>query len=169
MQHQREHRVHPTFRIEPSSDLYRSLLVTGSPALFSRRQQPRRIENECQLGCDVDKRCQQRIQQLNCSQADADGVHDESAVEVLEDNSPAVPGDADGFDELHQVIADQHNIGAFTGNICAGSHGDTDRRFTERGSVVDAVSEHRHRVAFPDLLGNKGSLLFRQEFGIRPE
>jgi hypothetical protein len=34
-------------------------------------------------------------------------------------------------------------------------HGDTDRRFTERGSVVDAVSEHRHRAAFLDLLGNK--------------
>ena len=140
--------------------------MTGSPGHFPGRQQSCRIQNERQLGCDVDKRCKQRIQQTNRSQADADDVHDESAVEVLEDNSPAVPGNADGFDELHQIITNQHNIGAFTGNVGTRSHRDANGRFTKRGSVVDAISEHRHRVAFSDLLGDKGGLLFRQEFGI---
>ena len=50
------------FRIGPSSDLYRSLLVASGLAVFSRRQQSCRIQNEGQLGCDVNKRCEQRVQ-----------------------------------------------------------------------------------------------------------
>ena len=78
----------------------------------------------------------------------------------------AVSGDADGFDELHQIVTDQHDIGAFTGNIGSRTHGDANCRFAECGSVVDAVSEHGHRVSFLDLLRDEGGLLFRQEFGI---
>src|ERR1700742_5305083 len=47
----------------PSSDLYRNLLVIASPTLFSRCQQSRRIQNERQLRCDVNKRGKQRIQE----------------------------------------------------------------------------------------------------------
>ena len=90
----------------------------------------------------MNKRCQQRVENAGRSQADADGIYNQRAVEVLKDDPAAVSGDAHGFDELVEIVADQHYIRAFPGNIRSRSHGYTDGRLAERGRVIDAVSQH---------------------------
>ena len=115
----------------------------------------------------MDKGCKQRIRQSNRSQADATGIDDKSAIEILEDNPAAFAGNADGFDELHQVVTNQHDISAFTGNIGARSHGDTNGRFTECGSIIDTVSEHRHRAAIESLNTGESYLLLDDPTAIR--
>jgi RHS repeat-associated protein len=97
------------------------------------------------------------------SEADADGIDDEGAVEVLQNNGPAVVGDADGFHELHQVVANEDDVGAFAGNIGSGAHGNADGGFAEGGGVVDAVSQHGDHLPLPHLVGDEGGLLIGQQ------
>ena len=109
---------------------------------------------------------QQRIEITGCGQADADGIDNQRTVEILQDNSAAAPGHANGFNELHEVVADQDNIGAFTGDICSGTHGDANGGFTQSGCVVNAVTEHGHHPPFPHLFRDVTGLLLWKKFGV---
>ena len=116
----------------------------GYDLFLSGRQQARRIENERQLGCNMNERRQQRIEKPNCCQPNADSINNQRAIKVLEYDGAATPGDADGFHELLKVVANQNHVGAFAGDVRSASHGHADGGVHERGSVVDAVAEHGH-------------------------
>ena len=110
--------------------------------------------------------CRQRIELARCGQADTDGVDDEGAVEILENNAAAVSGDANSFDEFHQVVADQHYIRALAGDIGSGNHGDSNSGFAQRGSFIDTVTERRHRSSFPHLFRDETGLLLWKKLGM---
>ncbi len=85
-----------------------------------------------------------------------------SSVEVLQNDSPAIPGDANSLYKLAQVIADQHHICALAGQIRSCSHRNADRSLTQGWCIVDPIAQHGNRTALFDLFGDKGSLLLRQ-------
>src|ERR1700723_924042 len=135
-----------------------------SRVLFlSRREQPCCIEEEGQLGGDVNKGCQKRVEKASRGQADADGIDNQSTVEVLQDDPPAVARDANSINEFGEIVADQNHIGAFPSDIRSGPHRYTNTRLAECRCVIDAVSQHSHRSTFFPLSGNESSLLFREK------
>ena len=75
----------------------------------------------------MDKRRKERVKESYRSQSDADGIDDEGAVEVLQDDSAAVFSNADGLYKLCQVIADQDDIGTLASDIRTGAHGHAPR------------------------------------------
>ena len=52
------------------------------------------------------------------------------------------------LDETHEIVAEQHHVGALARDIGAGAHGDADARLGQRRRVVDAVADHRDDTAF---------------------
>ena len=113
----------------------------------------------------MDKGCNKRIQQSGSRETNADGVDDQRSVEILENNPPAAPGNANSFNEFHEVTANQNYIRAFAGNISSPSHGYAHSGFAESGRVVDAISEHGHCSSRSNLLRDEVSLLFGKQFG----
>jgi hypothetical protein len=71
---------------------------------------------------------------------DADGIDDQDAVKVLEDDGTAAPGDADGFHELLKIVA----IKTTSALSRATSVPLSDGRIHESGSVVDLIADHGH-------------------------
>jgi hypothetical protein len=65
----------------------------------------------------MDECSQQWIQQAGGCQANADCVNNQRSIEILKDNSTAAARDTDGFDKLHQVVANENHVGAFAGHI----------------------------------------------------
>src|ERR1035441_6273670 len=106
---------------------------------------------------------QQWIEETSRCQADADGIDDQGAVEVLHDDSPAVSSYANGFNEVCQVIADKNHIRTFAGDIGSRTHGNANCGFAQRGRVVDTVSEHGHHSPISNLFRDETSLLFWKE------
>ena len=92
----------------------------------------------------MNERSQQWIEKSSRCQPNADGIDDQGAVKVLEDDGSAAPGDADRLHELLKIVANQDHVGAFAGDVGSASHGHADRGIHQRGSVVDAVAEHGH-------------------------
>ncbi len=66
---------------------------------------------------DVNKCRKQRIEDTSRSQANAHGIYDQSAIEVLKDDATAVSCNTHGFDELVQIVANQNQVRAFTCHI----------------------------------------------------
>ena len=65
----------------------------------------------------MDERSQERIEKSKGRKHDADHVDSDRSGEVLPDNSASPPRDCDRFDETGQIVAQQHNISAFTRHI----------------------------------------------------
>ena len=114
----------------------------------------------------MDERRQQRIEITGCGQADADRIDNQRAVEILQDNSAATFCHANGFNELHEVVADQHHIRAFAGDIGSRTHGHANSGFTQSGCVVNAVAEHGHHSPFPNLFRDLRGFLLRKKIGV---
>ena len=114
----------------------------------------------------MDKGCKQWIQHSSRGQTDADRIDDQGAVEILENNRPAIPGYANSFNEFHEVIANQDYISAFAGHIGSCAHSDADSGFAERRRIVDAISEHGHCSSRSHLLRDEVSLLLGKQFGM---
>ena len=66
---------------------------------------------------------QKRVEITGRGKADADGIDDHRAVEILQDDAAAASCHANGFNELNEVVADQHHIRTSTGDICSRTHG----------------------------------------------
>src|SRR5579863_2614204 len=84
-------------------------LCAGCLILFTRREQAGRVEDECKLRDDVDQRRQKGVEKARRCQANADGIDNQRAVEILQDDAPAVARDADSIYKLCQIIADQND------------------------------------------------------------
>ena len=60
-------------------------------------QQPCRVTDKSQFGCDVNQGGEHGIEHTEGGQAHADAVHQQGAHEVKADDAPTPTGDADGF------------------------------------------------------------------------
>jgi len=63
----------------------------------SRRQQARRVQDEEQLGGDVNERREKRVQEAKAREHDAQSIDRESADEILPDDATTSAGDAESF------------------------------------------------------------------------
>ena len=64
-----------------------------------------------------------------------------------------------------QVATDQRDIRSRHGHIGAGANRDTEIGLGKRRGVVDAVADHRHRLAFGLQVAHFGRLLVREDLG----
>src|SRR5579863_7509048 len=111
----------------------------------------------------MDKCSKQWVQQTDGCQADANGVDDQCSIEILKDYSTAVTRDANSFDKLHQVVANENYVGAFAGHIGSCPHGHSDRCFTQGWSVIDTITNHCHDLTAARALGDLCHLCFGKE------
>src|ERR1039457_78765 len=95
------------------------LLPARNMVRFLRWKQACRIQDESQLGCNVNECGQQRVEITGRGKADTYRIDDKGAVEILEDDATAASCDANSFNELHEVVADQNHIRTFAGDICS--------------------------------------------------
>jgi hypothetical protein len=119
--------------------------IVKSLAFFCRRQHPGRIQNKRQFRSNMNERCEQRIEQSSRSHPDADAVHDEGSIEILEDDGPALSCDANRLDELFEIVSNQDDVGAFASDIRARAHGYTNCCLAECGRIIDPITQHGHR------------------------
>ena len=84
----------------PSQRRRWSIHACGTPG----RQEPCRVEEEEQLGSDVQKGREQRAEQAAGGEADAQRIHGQRAGEVLPDDPARALGDGQRLDKFGQVI-----------------------------------------------------------------
>src|ERR1035438_497034 len=142
------------------------LLPARNMVRFLRWKQACRIQDESQLGCNVNECGQKRVEITGRGKADADGIDDQRAVEILQNDAAAASCHTNGFNELHEVVADQHHICTFAGDIRSRTHGYANRGFAQRGCVVDAVTEHGNHSPFPHLFRNETGFLIGKKLGV---
>src|ERR1700730_1243704 len=105
-------------------------------------QQPRRIQNERQLGCHVNEGRQERVEKTERSHADSYAVHDQRADKVLHDDPATKSCDAQGIHKLGKIASDQNHIRALPSDISSGTHSNSDVGLYQGRSVVDTISDH---------------------------
>ena len=67
----------------------------------------------------MDKCSQERIEISKGCHADANGIHQQRASKILPDDGASLAGDADGFNQLHKIIANQEDLRTFLGDVGA--------------------------------------------------
>jgi hypothetical protein len=77
----------------------------------------------------MDKGRKQRVEETGGGETYANSVDDQRPIEVLQDNSSAITGDPDCFDELHQVVPEENYVGALARDISSCTHCDSNGRF----------------------------------------
>ena len=129
-------------------------------------QQPGRVQDERELGRHVNERGKQWIEKSERRQADPDPVNNQRTGEVLHDDRACPPGDEQRGRELSEVVAEENHVRAFPSDVGARSHRHPDRCSAQRRRVVDAVSYHRHSLAFPDESLDTREFLVWKQLGI---
>src|SRR5271157_1196244 len=129
-----------THSLRHSSFIWHRTSIRGGSAPW---QKPGRIEDEGQLGRDVNKGSQQWVEKSNGCQAHSDRVDGERTHKVLQDDATTSPGNTQSFYQFREVAADQNDIATFAGHGSPRSHGDTNVGFNQGGGVIDAVADHR--------------------------
>ncbi len=86
------------------------------------------------------------IQDAGCDR-DAQGVVEEREAQVLLHVGHRGPGHRASGGDASQVALDQRDRSGVDGDVAAGAHSDSDVGLRQRGSIVDAITCHRHQVA----------------------
>ena len=68
--------------------------------------------------------------------------HNQGSVEILEDDCPASPGNANSLNEFLEVVADQDDVSAFASDIGPASHRYTHGGLGQRRCIIDAIAQH---------------------------
>src|SRR6202011_2224569 len=87
------------------------------------RQQPRRIEYEGKFRGDVGERRKQWIEQPESSQPYSYSIDEQCSGKVSHYDSMASPRDPQRLHKFQQIVTEQHNVGALSGDVGARSHG----------------------------------------------
>ena len=77
-----------------------------------------------------------------------DGVVDKRQKQILTDVPHRRAAQPSGPDDSHQIAADERDAGALHRDVGSRSHGDSDRGFRQRRSVVDAIAGHHDLAPF---------------------
>jgi hypothetical protein len=111
----------------------------------------------------VDESRQQRVDHSNGRQSNAQRIDRQRPVEVLDNHRTAPTGGFDGCGELPQIVSNQEHIRAGMGDFRSTAHCHAYMGVGERGSIVDAVSDHGNCSAQTNQLFHTGRLSFWQQ------
>lgn len=114
----------------------------------------------------MDKGREQGSEQAEGCKDDAERIDGQCAGKVLPDGAADTTGHTQGFNKTDEIVAEQHDIGAFPRHIRTGTHRNTHARLNQSRSIVHAVAYHGNHSAVP-LNQNSNALkfFFGERFG----
>ena len=106
-----------------------------------------------------------RAEQSGCRQYDSCQVDSHGPDEVERHDPVCPPGRAQGGDQIAGVGADENDVGAFPGDVCSPSHGDSHVSFRQRRGVIDPVADHHQPVACGPFAVDHSGLVLGEQVG----